>query len=114
MRISAPDSSSTLIDVFFGGFRLVRQAKGAPLVVMCHVVGKPVENLAHSYGDVGLGDIGAENGHAVGGGKNRLMHINADFAFIGIKGRDNLDVAGLIAPDLQWIRPTASSGFFPA
>jgi hypothetical protein len=42
------------------------------------------------------------------------MHINADFAFIGIKGRDNLDVAGLIAPDLQWIRPTASSGFFPA
>ena len=67
---------------------------------MRHVVGKPVENLAHPYGDAGLGDIGAENGRAVGGGKNRLMHINADFAFFGIKGRDNLDVAGLIAPDL--------------
>ncbi len=43
-------------------------------------------------GNSGFGEVGTENRCTVRIGKNGLVHINADFALVGIEGRNDLDI----------------------
>jgi len=89
-----------LKDFLFGRFRFVCQHKSTFFVIILHVLGKTVQNLAHLYGDTGRWQFRTEHRRAVRCGKNCFVYADAHFALVDIEGRDDFYVTGLISADL--------------
>jgi len=64
------------------------------------VIGKSIQYPTHPHDDTRAGKIGTENRCAVGSRKNGLMHIDTDFAPVGIESDNDFDIAGLVSADL--------------
>jgi hypothetical protein len=68
-----------------------------------------VENAAHLHNGASKLDPVAENLRAVRRRKNRLAHVQTDFAPVDIKGGNDFDVVWSIAADLTMHQPDAGA-----
>ena len=81
-------------------FRCTGADEGPVLGIVRHMFGNAVEHRSHAHDHVTRGNVSLKNLGAVRLGKNRLVHIHADFAGIDIESGNHLDVTRQVAADL--------------
>ena len=88
-------------DLFLGRLRVVGDHEGAIVLILAHMVGDAVQLLAHLHDRAGVAHVRCEHRGAVRLGEDRLRHVLADLATIDVPGRDDLDVARLVAAHVE-------------